>query len=85
MVEACLTYLNFQHVKDLSPGESPDPQSTPFLEYSSLYWETYMRMGPSDRAKAFALELHDHFDSHAAVKSHWNFVKREFPVYYTPG
>ena len=25
MAEICLTYLNFQHVKDLSAGPSPDP------------------------------------------------------------
>ena len=37
MAETCLTYLNFQHVKDLSASPSSHPPNTRFLEYSSLY------------------------------------------------
>ena len=36
MAETCLSYLNSQQVKDLSTIPSPDPQSTPLVEYSSL-------------------------------------------------
>ena len=33
MAETCLTYLNFQHVKDLPAGSSPYPRDTPFIKY----------------------------------------------------
>ena len=80
MAETCLTYLNFQHIKDLSADPSPDPRSTPFLEYSSLYWGTHMRMELSDRAKVSALQLLDRFDSHAAANVLWNSISPEFTV-----
>ena len=57
MAETCLTYLNFQQVKDLSAGPSVDSRGTPFLEYSSLYWGTHMRIELSDCAETFALQL----------------------------
>ena len=56
IAEMCLTYLNFQRVKDPSAGPSTDSRNTPFLEYSSLYWGTHMRIELSDRARTFALE-----------------------------
>jgi len=43
MEETCLSYLNSQQVKALSTTPFPDLQSTPFLEYSSLYWGVYAR------------------------------------------
>jgi len=46
IAETCLTYLNFRHVEDLSTGPPPGSRGTPFLEYSSLYWGTHMRMEP---------------------------------------
>ena len=84
IAEACLTYLNFPHVKDRSAGPSFDPRSTPFLKYSSLYWGTHMRMELSDRAKTFALELLDQFDSHISSKLLWESISgkvlfRTFP------
>ena len=84
MAEICLTYLNFRHIKDLSAGPSPDTRSIPFLEYSSLYWGTHMRMGPSDQAKEFALELLRHFDSHISATFLWNSISREFTIGRTP-
>jgi len=84
MAETCLTYLNFHHVKDLPVGPSPHPRDTPFLEYSSLYWGTHMRMELSDRAKTLALKLLDRFDSHISVKFLWDSISgklfsEEFP------
>ena len=89
MAETCLTYLNFQHIKDLSAGPSPDPRSEPFLEYSSLYWGSHMRIELSDRANAFALQLLDQFDSHISAKFLWEsiskkLVRRGFPRGHTP-
>ena len=74
MAETCLTYLNFQHIRNLQAGPTFDPRNTPFLEYSSLYWGTHMRVGLSDRARAFALQLLDHFDSHISAKFLWESI-----------
>ena len=84
MAEVCLTYLNFQHIKNLSASPSRDLQSTPFLEYSSLYWGTHMQMKPTDLAKKFALQLLDQFDSHIAAKVLWNSISGEFTTGPTP-
>jgi len=87
MAETCLTYLNFQHFKDLPAGSSPGERGTPFLKYSSLYWGTHMRMELSDRAKTLALELLVEWDSHASAKYLWKSVERGLPThnYYPRG
>jgi len=74
MAETCLTYLNFQQVKDLPAGSPHDPRGTPFLEYCSLYWGTHMRMELSDQAKTFALQLLCRFDSHISAKTLWKSI-----------
>jgi len=78
MAETCLTYLNFQQIKDLSAGPPPDPRDTPFLEYSSLYWGAHMRVQLSDQAETFALQLLDQFDSHISAEFLWKSIKKEF-------
>jgi len=75
MAETCLTYLNFQRLKDLPAGLSPDPRETPFLEYSSLYWGTHMRIELSDRAVTFPLQLLCQFDGHISAQSLWKSIK----------
>ena len=80
MAETCLTYLNFKHVKALSAGTFTDPQATPFLEYSSLYWGTHMRMGPSARSREFALQLLGQFDGHISAKLLWKSINGELPL-----
>jgi len=75
MAETCWTYLNFQHLKDLPAGSSPDPRDTPFLEYSSLYWGTHMRIELSDRAVTFALQLLCQFDGHISAQLLWKSIK----------
>jgi len=82
MAETCLTYLNFQSVKDLLAESSPDPRDIPFLEYSSLYWGIHMRMELSERAKKFALELLGEWDSHISAKSLWKSLINEFDLDY---
>ena len=76
MAETCLTYLNFQHVKDLSASPSPHPPNTPFLEYSSLYWGAHMRIEPSELAKTFTFEFLDHFENHISVNFFWHSISR---------
>jgi len=68
MAETCLTYLNFQHIKDFSARLPSDPRSIPFLEYSSIYWGTHMRIEVSDRGITYALQLLNHFDGHRSAK-----------------
>ena len=82
MAETCLTYLNFQRVKDLPAGLSSDPRNTPFLEYSSLYWGSHMRIELSDRAVTFALQLLDQFSSHISAEYLWKSIKNGFPFGY---
>ena len=79
IAETCLTYLNFQNVKDLSVCSFPDPRGTPFLEYSSIYWGIHMRREPSDRANTFAFQLLDQFDGHISAKLLWRSLNWGFP------
>jgi len=85
MAETCLTYLNFQSIKDLLAGLPPDPRDTPFLEYSSLYWGTHMRKELSGRAKTLALQLPVIYDRHISASSLWESVTEKFPIYRHPG
>ena len=78
MAETCLTYLNFQSVKDLAADSSPDLPGVPFLKSSSIHWGTHMRMQGSVRAKTFALQLLDGFDSHISTKFLWESVSLNF-------
>ena len=84
MAETCLTYLNFQHIKDLSSNPPPDPPSTPFLEYSSIYWGTHMRIEPSDRAITYALQLLNQFDGHISAKTLWKSINGMLPRHWYP-
>ena len=78
MAETCLTYLNFQHIKDLSVAPPPDPRDVPFLKYSSSYWGTHMRAQVSDLAEPFALQFLNQFDNHIATELLWESIKQEF-------
>ena len=71
IAETCLTYLNFRAIKELSTSPSRDPRGTPFLEYSSLYWGTHMRMDLSDRSVYLALSLLDQYDNHISAELLW--------------
>ena len=85
IAETCLTYLNFQHLRDLPARPPPNPRSIPFLEYSSLHWGTHMRIELSDRAEEFALELLGQLDSHISAKSLWSSMHKGLPLIYYPG
>ena len=82
MAEICLTYLNFQHIKDLPTDQLLDFRDTPFLEYSSLYWGTHMRIEISDRARVLALQLLGQFGSHISAKSLWKSINDGLPFNY---
>ena len=68
IAETCLSYLNSQQVKALSASPTPNFQSTPFLEYSSLYWGVHAKMELSNCAKLFALKLFDDYNNHTSAR-----------------
>ena len=68
IAETCLTYLNSQQVKAIPTSHTPDPQDTPFLEYSSLYWGVHAKRDLSDCAIQLALKLFDDYNSHISAK-----------------
>ena len=79
IAETCLTYLNFQAIKDLSASRSRGSRGVPFLEYSSLYWGTHMRMELSDRSRSLALDLLGRYDNHISSQLLWkSTVERYF-------
>jgi len=67
MAHACLTYLNFQSIKDLSPSLQEPPETAPFLRYSSCYWGAHARKEFSEPALTLALQLLDQYDHHIAA------------------
>ena len=71
IAETCLTYLNFQAIKDLSASTSRDPRGTPFLGYCSFYWGTHMRMELSERSRRLALDFLDKYDNHISAELLW--------------
>jgi len=68
IAETCLTYLNFQAIRDLSTSASHDRQDISFLGYCSLYWGTHMRMELSDRSRCLALYLLDQYENHISAE-----------------
>ena len=68
IAETCLTYLNFQWLKDLPTSDLSDPVQTPFLGYSSIYWGAHAKRELSDGAKSLALKLFGDYDHHISVK-----------------
>ena len=68
IAESCLTYLNFQGIKDLSASRSRIFVRTPLLIYSSLYWGTHVGMELSDRSRHLALDLLSQFHSHISAE-----------------
>jgi len=69
LAETCLTYLNSQQIKDLTPHSLPSPQSMPFLKYSARYWGTHANRNLSDNARALALKLLNQYEDHISAAS----------------
>jgi len=79
IAETCLTYLNFQAIRDLSTSASYNQLDTPFLTYSSLYWGTHLRMELSDRSRYLALNLLNQYENHISAELLWkSVIKRSF-------
>ena len=68
IAEVCLTYLNFPHVRDISPTLRSVPQTAPFVEYASCYWGVHARSETTESVKTLALRLLDGYDKHISSK-----------------
>jgi len=66
IAEVCLTYLNFQCIRNLSPTLHLSPPATHFLEYASCYWGTHARREITESVNTLALRLLDGFDKHVS-------------------
>ena len=67
IAEVCLTYLNFQCVRNLSPTLCTAPKSVPFLNYASCYWGFHSKRETTECVKSLALQLLDQYD-HISAK-----------------
>ena len=69
MADVCLTYLNFQSIKDLPPTIYPElPETAPFLHYASCYWGVHSRKELSESTLTLALQLLGQYDQHVATR-----------------
>ena len=68
IAEVCLTYLNFPHVRSISPTLRSVPPTAPFVEYASCYWGEHSRSGTTGSVKTLALRLLDEYDKHISSK-----------------
>ena len=75
IAEVCLTYLNFQCVRDLSPTQYPAPTTMPLLEYASYYWGEHTKKGMTENVKILTLRLLNKFNEHISaqlISLHYN-------------
>ena len=68
IAEACLTYLNFRCVRELSPTLSLAPPTVPLVEYASCYWGEHTRMEKTGSVSRLALELLVRFEGHISSR-----------------
>ena len=93
IAEVCLTYLNFQCIRDLAPTHGWSGQAQPFLEYASCYWREHAREEITESVNTLALRLLNGFDKHISswiLLSSWVHhldpgVRRSSSVGFTGG
>ena len=68
IAQTCLTYLNFQFIRDLPPTLGVSSPTTPLLEYASCYWGTHARREMAESVNTLALRLLDEFDRHVSSR-----------------
>jgi len=68
IAEVCLTYLNFDSVRNLSPTLDSAPSTMRLLEYASYYWGKHAGMGMTEGVKMLALRLLEGFDKHISAQ-----------------
>ena len=71
IAEVCLTYLNFQCVRELSPTLRSAPPTVPLVEYASCYWGKHIGRGETGSVAPLALRLLDGFEEHISSQLLW--------------
>ena len=66
IAEVCLTYLNFQCIRDLPPIPDWSEPLKPLLIYASRHWGTHARREMTESVNTLALKLLEEFDKHIA-------------------
>ena len=64
IAEVCLTYLNFQCVRKLSPTLHVGPPIVPLVKYASCYWGKHIRREKTERVSPLAVKLLIGFEQH---------------------
>jgi len=85
IADACLTYLNFEGVRDLSPHLDSPPSEMPLLEYASCFWGKHARRCATENTKILALRLLDRFDERGSARLlllHHNKDRNPCPYFY---
>jgi len=68
IAEACLTYLNFRHIRALSSTLRSVPPTAPFLIYASCHWGAHARRETTESVKTQALKLLCAYDKNVSSK-----------------
>jgi len=82
IAETCLTYLNFQAISDIPANSIHDFRFPPFLEYSSLYWGTQMRVQLSASSRSLALDLLGRYHNHISSWLLWLSINKDWHSEY---
>jgi len=69
MAEVCLTYLNFESIKDLPSYllETTPLREAPFLKYAACYWGVHARKELTERTKSLVLQFLDQYHCHISM------------------
>ena len=68
IAEVCLTYLNFQCVRELSPTLRSAPPIFPLIEYASCYWGEHIGREKAESVTPLALGLLIGFEQHISSR-----------------
>jgi len=68
IAEVCLTYLNFQCVRELSPTLTSAPPTVPLVGYASCYWGKHIRREKAETVSPLALGLLIRFEQHISSR-----------------
>ena len=68
IAEVCLTYLNFESVRDISPTLDSAPSRMPLLEYASLNWGVHAKLGMTEKVKILGRKLIKIFTNHISSR-----------------
>ena len=66
IAEVCLTYLNFESIRDLPLVYGSNSSAGPLLQYASRYWGRHARREITESVSTLALRLLDGFDKHVS-------------------